>query len=80
MLLVRYRYKADYAKHDHELRNYLSLLVDLTDENQDAELQSKFLYDTEKWLPGFELLNRVNWKSEKEESANQRKNLVMTNG
>ncbi|RIA96448.1 hypothetical protein C1645_754744 [Glomus cerebriforme] len=80
LLLVRYRYKADYAKHDHELRSHLPLLVDLTDENQDAELQSKFLYDTKKWLPGFELLNQVNWKSEKEESTNQYKNLVMTNG
>ncbi|GBC32402.2 hypothetical protein GLOIN_2v1706687 [Rhizophagus irregularis DAOM 181602=DAOM 197198] len=80
LLLVRYRYKADYAKHDHELRRCLPLLVDLTDENQDVELQSKFLSDIKKWFPGFELLNQINWKHEKEEAANQSKNLVMTNG
>ncbi|RGB36930.1 hypothetical protein C1646_696101 [Rhizophagus diaphanus] len=80
LLLVRYRYKADYAKHDHELRRHLPLLVDLTDENQDVELQSKFLYDIKKWLPGFELLNQINWKHEKEKAANQNRNLVMTNG
>ncbi|CAB4388221.1 unnamed protein product [Rhizophagus irregularis] len=80
LLLVRYRYKADYAKHDHELRRHLPLLVDLTDENQDVELQSKFLYDIKKWLPGFELLNQINWKHKKEEAANQSRNLVMTNG
>lgn len=78
--MVRYRYKADYVKHDHELRRHLPLLVDLTDGNQDVELQSKFLYDIKKRLPGFELLNQINWKHVKEEATNQSRNLVMTNG
>lgn len=56
LLLVRYRYKADYAKHDHELRRCLPLLVDLTDENQDVELQSKFLSDIKKMVSWFRII------------------------
>ncbi|CAG8682017.1 9921_t:CDS:2, partial [Ambispora leptoticha] len=78
LLLVRYRYKADYAKHDHELRSHLPLL--LTDENQDAEYNKNFCTTQKKWLTGFRNIESSQLEIRKGNIANQCKNLVMTNG